>query len=210
MTKLSNRILTAEERAEQDAEFAEHHFDFPDGSEAQPSTDLKSTTALTSPDAAKLSVERATCDDTTITKRSRQEYVAAFRSDLRNTAQSILEMCRTAYEAKKTLGHFEFEDFCNEIGHRAGSSTIRKYVVIGKVYPRLIEHADKLPVSWTSMYLITQIPNEDFERLIGVDDGRLANLTGAELNAMVRSTRQNDDHALRSKITRTEAGLSTC
>jgi hypothetical protein len=97
--------------------------------------------------------------------------------------------------SKQSLNYSEFEKFCEEIGYRSGSSAIRKFLVVGKVYPRLIGHADKLPASWTSMYLITQIPDEDFERLIGDEDARLADLTGAELNDMVRKTRNNESVA---------------
>jgi hypothetical protein len=195
MIKFSNRILTAEEGAEQDAEFAKEHFDFREGSPESEPAQPETTNALTPADRPKLSVEMATEDDATITKKSCDEYVSAFRSGLLKSARGVLEMCRAAYEAKQSLNYPEFEKFCEEIRYRSGSSAIRKFLVVGKVYPRLIEHADKLPASWTSMYLITQIPNEDFERLIGDEDARLADLTGAELNDMVRKTRNNESVA---------------
>ena len=64
-------------------------------------------------------------------------------------------MCRIVDEAKRSLDYGGFRDFCNEIDHKPKSSTIRKYVVIGKVYPRLIIYAEQLPATWTSIYLLT-------------------------------------------------------
>jgi hypothetical protein len=142
---------------------------------------------------AKISLELATPDDTNIVKKSLEDYVAEFKTKLVKTALSTLEMCRVVYEAKRSLD-YDFRNFCRGVGLMPDSSTTRKYLAIGKVYPRLIEHVDQLPASWTNIYLITQIPSDDFELL--VNDGRsLSSVTGADLNELILSTRNLDSLA---------------
>lgn len=136
----------------------------------------------------KLSLERATPDGSTIIKRTRDEYVADFNAKLVKTARSVLEMCRVVYEAKESLDSWDFKDFCAQIGHGPNSSSIRKFVVIGKLYPRLIRCAEQLPASWTSIYLITQIPADEFEALVSGGHS-LAGLPGSDLQELISQTR---------------------
>lgn len=134
-----------------------------------------------------ISIERATADDTTIVKRTRIEYVAAFNSGAAKTARSTLEMCRVVYEAKQSLDAYDFGHFCKDIDLRDNSSTIRKYIAIGKVYPRLIQLAESLPSAWTTIYAITQIPADAFENAIKAGFA-FKNLKGKDLNALVKRT----------------------
>lgn len=141
---------------------------------------------------AKLSVADATVDDANIVAKSRIEYVANFRNGAEKTARSTLDMCRTVYEANRTLNSGEFHYFCKEIGYNDYSSTIRKFITIGKVYPRLIQYAEQLPSAWTSIYQITQIPAEAFDTCIS--KGRLLNrLKGKELKLLVNATKDMND-----------------
>jgi hypothetical protein len=171
---------------------------------ASPAADNEST-SLPVVYVSKTSLERATTDDANIVKKSRDEYVAEFRLKLVKTARSIIEMCRIVYEAERSLDSWAFKDFCTEIGYSPKSSTIRKYLAIGKVYPRLVEHAEQLPASWTSIYLLTQIPADDFERL--ATSSSLSDATGAELNELVRSTRPMDSLAAPLPIDRGTGNL---
>lgn len=127
-------------------------------------------------------------DEDNITPKSRKEYVFWFKAQQRKSARATLEMCRTAYEASKSLTESDFASFCMDIGYKDDSSTIRKFVAIGKVYPRLIDYAEKLPVAWTSIYMLTQIPADDFERCIK-DNFAFNKLTGSELQALVDKTK---------------------
>jgi hypothetical protein len=123
---------------------------------------------------------------------SRTEYTFHFKAHARNTARATLEMCRLVYSARKTLSEVDFDTFCQSIGYKEDSSTIRKFLTIGKVYPRLIDVADKLPIAWTSIYQLTQIPADDFERCIA--KGFAFNkLTGSELKALVDKTKDAND-----------------
>ena len=74
--------------------------------------------------SGKLSLERATPDDPNIVKKSRKEYVAELNTKLIKTARSTLEMCRVVYEAEHSLDHWEFRDFCHDIGYSPRTGTI--------------------------------------------------------------------------------------
>lgn len=101
-------------------------------------------------------------------------------------------MCRVVYEASRVLDSYQFQHFCKEIGYNDNSSTIRKFVAIGKVYPRLIDHADQLPSGWTAIYQITQIPADHFEHMLS-NGKRLDQLKGKNLQALLGKTRPLDD-----------------
>jgi len=136
----------------------------------------------------KLSLEAATVDSTAITPKERKEYVAAFKAGVEKTARSTLEMCRIVYEAEQSLDKFQFKTFCEEVGLKDYSSTVRKFSAIGRVYPRFIQYVDQLPASWTNIYLITQIPADTFEECL-TKGYALNKLTGAKLDELVKSTK---------------------
>lgn len=127
-------------------------------------------------------------DDEKIEAKGRQAYVWYFKAHQRRTAVASLQMCRVVYEANKCLTDYEFDEFCKNIGYIPKSSTIRKFLVIGKVYPRLINYADQLPAAWTSIYALTQMPADDFERCIA-EGYQLCDLSTSEIDKLVQKTR---------------------
>lgn len=127
-------------------------------------------------------------DDSAIEQRSRGEYVFLFKAHQRRTALAALDMCRVVYEAAKMLEDYDFDEFCKTIGYKSDSSTIRKFLAIGKVYPRMVQYADQLPAAWTSIYALTQMPADDFEETIK-SGYRLCDLSGGEVDALVKKTR---------------------
>jgi hypothetical protein len=157
---------------------------------AQPNSQaLKNTEPNFTP---KVSVERAESDEQVIEAKSRAEYVSAFKVGVERTARATLEMCRVVYEAHKTLDAYEFANFCREIGLKDWSSTVRKFIAIGKVYPRFIKYADQLPASWTNIYLITQIPADTFNDCLK-SNYPLKDLKGRELDELMSSTQEIND-----------------
>jgi len=139
-----------------------------------------------------LSVERAAQDDADIVAHDRAHYVTAFKRGVEKTARATLEMCRVVYEANRVLDSYQFQNFCKEIGYTDTSSTIRKFIAIGKVYPRFIQYADQLPSGWTAIYQITQIPADHFEGMLK-HGKRLDELKGKRLQALLGKTRPLDD-----------------
>ena len=139
-----------------------------------------------------VSVERATEDDENLVKRERSFYVQEFKRGVEKTARATLETCRVVYEASRVLDNYQFTNFCNEVGYRDGSSSIRKFIAIGKVYPRFIQYADQLPSAWTAIYQITQIPADEFDAYIK-HGKRLDQLKGKRLSEMTRKTMETAD-----------------
>jgi hypothetical protein len=112
-----------------------------------------------------------------------ERYTSQYTSFAVKTAQSTLEMCRVVYEAKQSLSKDDYLKFCNGIWHKSEDSTVRKYLAIGARYHDFIAHANLLPNSWTSIYLITQIPSETFEALV-LSGNSLASMSGKELDSL--------------------------
>lgn len=123
-------------------------------------------------------------DDEEFEVRTRNEYAKAFKAGMKRTAQSTLAMCRVVYEAKRTLSDCDFTDFCSDIGYKDISPAIRKFTVIGKLYPRLILAVDRLPDSWTSIYQLTQIPASYFEGMIKRGDS-FRHMKGSDLRRLI-------------------------
>ena len=98
-----------------------------------------------------ISLQAATPDDTNIVKLTRDEYVGLYQKREAATAEATLAMCRVVYEAKQVLNSADFQTFCKKIGQRDEGSTIRKFIAIGKVQPRLIAFANQLPVAWSNI-----------------------------------------------------------
>ena len=119
-------------------------------------------------------------------KKEANEYVASFNSFAVKTAQSTLEMCRVVYEAKHELPKADFDKFCTDIGRKVEEedSTIRKYLAIGARYNDFIAYADRMPNSWTSIYLITTIPSEKLLEMIN-DAKSLKNLTAQQIKKLI-------------------------
>jgi len=140
----------------------------------------------------KLSVERAIEDDENLMKHDRSFYVQEFKRGVEKTARATLETCRVVYEASRVLDNYQFQNFCTEVGYRDGSSSIRKFIAIGKVYPRFIQYADQLPTAWTAIYQITQIPADEFDAYIK-HGKRLDQLKGKRLAEMTRKTMETAD-----------------
>ena len=134
-----------------------------------------------------VSLERACLDDANLVKQDRAFYVTAFKRGVEKTARATLDMCRVVYEARNALDNYQFENFCKEVGYRDGSSTIRKFIAIGKVYPRFIGLADQLPHAWTTLYQITQIPADEFDSYLKFGK-RLDELKGKRLTELTQKT----------------------
>ncbi len=129
------------------------------------------------------------------------EYSTLFRKAEERSAREILEMCRIVYEASATLDSAKFHEFCQRIGYRDTSSTIRKHIVIGKLQPRLIQYADALPATWTGIYTITQIPAQIFVNLMN-DNKSFKEMPVSQIKGYVDDLelKKNVDKYVRQKV----------
>lgn len=132
-----------------------------------------------------ISLEKSIKDDSKrIKKYSRDHYVSKYSSCVKKSALTTLEMCRTVYEAQIALNEYEFKQFCEEIHQQDTSSTIRKYIAIGRAYPRLVKYAGELSSGWTTIYQITQIPADTFDQMIA-NKVPLSTLRGKHLSDLI-------------------------
>tara|TARA_B110000503_G_scaffold16369_1_gene23274 strand:+ start:182 stop:1078 length:897 start_codon:yes stop_codon:yes gene_type:complete len=135
-----------------------------------------------------VAAQHALDDVQTIKPRTRDEYVGLFKRTEERTARATLQMCRVVYEAKQTLKEHEFADFCSTVGYKDTSATVRKYCAIGKLQPRLVQHAAFMPHEWSKIYVLTQIPAKLFEQFVEQQRDFRA-LTAKELKTLVDSTK---------------------
>ena len=125
---------------------------------------------------------------------ARERFFSEYSKFAVKTAQSTVEMCRVIYEAKESLDKSEYASFLKDIGRKPDDPTIRKYLAIGERYDDLNAYANLLPSSWTSIYVITQIPADAFLAMVATGES-MANLTGAQLKLL----KGNDSSAKPSK-----------
>ena len=95
-----------------------------------------------------------------------ENYVQRFRFYARRTAENIILLAETAYEAELLLKPGEFEAFCEEVNMDHKSSTYRKMRQIGKLRDRFLPHLDKIPNNWTTIYELSKLTDKQFEGLV--------------------------------------------
>lgn len=123
--------------------------------------------------------------------------VEKFQTHARKTAESILEMGKIVFEAKK-LADYEFSFFCISIGFDRSSPTIRKFEKIGEKYDLLISKSKSLPSSWTTIYDVAVLGNEVIEDY--VNNGSINQATSAkELKTLLGKNKIVDEKATKPK-----------
>jgi hypothetical protein len=128
----------------------------------------------------KMSAEHSWPDNEVIVPKTREEYVKDFRHCFRNwdaadnslarsdrtpsesRIRSTIEMCRVVYEAQRSLGHREFENFCKEID-LTKQSAIRKFIAFGQAYPGVMQYMKSVEArQWFIIDLYLRIPSGFF------------------------------------------------
>jgi len=110
------------------------------------------------------------------------EYVNRYSLCVKVTTESILSLASVVNEAKTNLTTKEFKIFRNEINaDKSKDSYIKKLIIIAKNAARLNPLSDKLPASYTTLYSITQLSDEEFTRLCN-DNILSSSLTAKQLS----------------------------
>ena len=91
---------------------------------------------------------------------------ADFQRFAKKTAEGVLDMAATVFRASKLGSDAQFHRFCELVGQRYQSPTMKKLKLIGEKYEFLLAKAEKLPGSWTTVYQIAKLANDEIERLI--------------------------------------------
>jgi hypothetical protein len=90
-----------------------------------------------------------------------------FNKYAKQTAIGILEMGRVVFTVKKEMKNEDmFKEFCLRIGYKHTSSSIKKLKLIGKKYDQLHSNVDFLPNSWTTLYEISRLAEEQLNEYI--------------------------------------------
>ena len=129
-----------------------------------------------------------------------ENYVQRFRFYARRTAENIILLAETAYEAELLLKPGEFEAFCNEVNMDHKSSTYRKMRQIGKLRDRFLPHLDKMPNNWTTIYELSKLTDKQFEGLV---ENKVINteVTADKIKAVVNTNDKNKTEPVTNYVT---------
>lgn len=92
-------------------------------------------------------------------------YVEKFATFTSKNADSILTLARIIVDAENDLTNDEFSLFLQKIKLHDKKSTLSRMRTIGQKLPRFETIRDRLPHSWTTIYKLAQLPNEEFDAI---------------------------------------------
>ncbi|WP_396190147.1 hypothetical protein [Flavobacterium sp.] len=94
-----------------------------------------------------------------------QNYADRFFSFKKQSAEGLLNMGKAVADAKSKHKDV-FKKFCDLTNLDASGSTFRKYNAIGQNFDRLMEHVEKLPNNWTTLYKVASLSPSEFQKLV--------------------------------------------
>jgi hypothetical protein len=115
------------------------------------------------------------------------DYAKRYQTLMNQTAASILALTETVYEAKKTLTNDEFEQFKSEVGLKS-KATVSKFLTIGEKSVRLKAYTNRLPHSWTLLYRLVTLSDDEFLAVASFINPEMTNTT---LNNVLNIQRQS-------------------
>lgn len=127
-----------------------------------------------------------------------EQYSQQFLSLAKASTENTVAMCEVLHKAKqafkeKDTKNILFKELCKSIGYEKGANdpTIKKYLRIGENAERFRPYLSKLPNSWTTLYEITQLDDELFERAI--EEGAInIKMLGKEVRSLKQSVLPNE------------------
>jgi len=93
-----------------------------------------------------------------------KDFVARFQGCAKQTAQGLIDLVTTVAEAQHELVPWQFARFCHEMKLPEGSK-FRKWKKLGEKVARFKPVIDRLPCNWTTLYLLAQLSDEEFDRV---------------------------------------------
>lgn len=92
------------------------------------------------------------------------DYAKRYKHFLNKTAEAILSLTETVYEAKHKLKDTEFKQFQEEVGLKS-KATLSKFIAIGEKVDRLKPYKKTLPHSWTTIYKLVRLEESEFDEI---------------------------------------------
>lgn len=126
------------------------------------------------------------------------EYIRRFNEFRNKTAESHIKMGSVVCAAHTNLSDVQFDRFCKYIGFDSKSSTIRKFMKIGKQAELLSKFLDKLPSSWTSLYQLVQLDSAILESAL-VDGTITHDISGTSIQKLVAEHNPNEQSKSKNK-----------
>ncbi|NDB59875.1 hypothetical protein EB001_15725 [bacterium] len=109
------------------------------------------------------------------------EYANRYQTFLNKTAESILSLTETVYEAEKNLSADDFKIFKEEVGLNS-KATVSKFLAIGKNVSLLRPYSKNLPYSWTTLYRLVRMKQFQFDK---VKDALTTEMTAADIQRLL-------------------------
>ena len=81
------------------------------------------------------------------------------------TSENILGLAETVYVANQELNMRYLEEFYREVGLDPKSGTARKLKEIGEKLTRFQPYLEKLPNTWTTIYVLAKMQDHEFQRV---------------------------------------------
>jgi hypothetical protein len=97
--------------------------------------------------------------------------VREFKTYAKKTSTNVLGLASTIIKVDYELNGRDRARFYEKVGLDPDGSTVRKLRVIGNKLPRFQPYLDVLPNSWTTLYRLASLEDEDFKKV--VDSGVL-------------------------------------
>ncbi len=94
------------------------------------------------------------------------EYVDRYNTFLCKSADAFIGLGETLVEAKEGLKKDEFKVFLEKTGLNNSKSTYSKLLKIGENAPRLRPYVNNLPQSWTTLYALSKLEADQFEKVV--------------------------------------------
>jgi len=114
-----------------------------------------------------------------------QNYLDRYNLAIKKTAQAVLDVACTVFEAKNQLSPVDFTVFLREVGFDEDSSTYKKFIVIADKKQALEPYLEKLPNAWTTIYQLAKLKPDQFEEV--ANSGMLTPfVTANTINNIVR------------------------
>ena len=88
-----------------------------------------------------------------------------YRKFAKASGEDILGLAETVYLANRELNLRFLEEFYQEVGLDPKGTTARKLKEIGEKLTRFQPYLDKLPNTWTTIYVLAKMDDHEFQRV---------------------------------------------
>jgi hypothetical protein len=97
------------------------------------------------------------------------DLVGRYKRFAKESATNLIGLAETLCIADNELSKKELEQFCDEVGVKKDGSTYRKLKKIGENAGRFEPWIEKIPNSWTTVYSLSKLPPDKFDRVTKSD-----------------------------------------